>query len=107
MLTVFNTLHVTLSVLLILVILLQVGKGADMGAVFGGSSQTVFGTTGGTSFLTKLTVILAVLFVCSSVHLTLQTKASKSVIEGGSSPVEQVKPPAEKETPPQLPIPNK
>ena len=82
MLVFFNAVHLLLCVLLILVILLQVGKGADMGAVFGGSSQTVFGTTGGTTFLTKLTVILAVLFVCSSVYLTLQSKASKSVIEG-------------------------
>ena len=54
--TLIVILHVIVSVALILVILLQTGKGSDIGAVFGGgSSQTLFGSTGPTSFLSKMT----------------------------------------------------
>ena len=58
------------SVALILVILLQTGKGSDIGAVFGGgSSQTLFGSTGPTSFLSKLTAGAAIVFMLTSLFL--------------------------------------
>jgi len=61
MYTLIVVLHVIVSVALILVILLQTGKGSDIGAVFGGgSSQTLFGSTGPTSFLSKLTAGAAI-----------------------------------------------
>jgi len=61
MYTLIVILHVIVSVALILVILLQTGKGSDIGAVFGGgSSQTLFGSTGPTSFLSKLTAGAAI-----------------------------------------------
>ncbi|MGC8906401.1 MAG: preprotein translocase subunit SecG [Desulfomonilaceae bacterium] len=63
--------HLLVCIALILIILLQTGKGADIGAVFGGgSSQTVFGSTGATTFLSKVTIVAAVLFMCTSIVLT-------------------------------------
>jgi preprotein translocase subunit SecG len=55
--------------MLTVVVLLQKGKGADAGAVFGGSSQTVFGSGGAGNFLTKLTTGLAVAFFATSMFL--------------------------------------
>jgi len=52
------------------VVLLQTGKGADMGAVFGGGSQTLFGSSGAGNFLTKLTTGTAIAFMVTSLVLT-------------------------------------
>ena len=62
--------HVTACLFLIGVVLLQQGKGADMGAVFGGSSSTIFGSGGAGNFLTRLTTIMAVVFMLTSLTLT-------------------------------------
>ncbi|MGE3919937.1 MAG: preprotein translocase subunit SecG [Gammaproteobacteria bacterium] len=63
--------HVLLAVSLIALVLVQHGKGADMGAAFGsGASQTVFGSQGSTSFLLKLTGVIAALFFITSLVLT-------------------------------------
>ncbi|MCB9476460.1 MAG: preprotein translocase subunit SecG [Deltaproteobacteria bacterium] len=63
-------LHVVLCLFLILVILLQSGKGADMGAVFGGGgSNTVFGSSGGATFMAKLTAVAAALFMITCLSL--------------------------------------
>ena len=69
--TLFLTvLHVTVCLLLIVVVLLQRGKGADIGAVFGGGgSSTVFGSRGAGNFLTKLTTGAAVVFMVTSLSL--------------------------------------
>lgn len=61
--------HIVACVFLIGVVLLQQGKGADMGAVFGGSSQTVFGSSGAGNFLTRLTTGMAVVFMITSLTL--------------------------------------
>ena len=64
--------HVLIASGLILMVLLQSGKGADIGAAFGGgSSQTVFGGRGAATFLSKATTVLAVLFMVMSIALTL------------------------------------
>ncbi len=64
-------LHVFACIFLIAVVLLQTGKGADMGAVFGGgSSETVFGSSGAGNFLTKLTTGIAILFMLTSLVMT-------------------------------------
>ncbi len=55
---------------LIVVVLLQTGKGADMGAVFGGGSQTLFGSSGAGNFLTHLTTATAIIFMLTSLILT-------------------------------------
>ena len=68
--------HVLCTLFLILVILLQTGKGAAMGSGLGaGSSQTMFGSSGAANFLTKITTAIATLFMITS--LTLATMSSK------------------------------
>lgn len=62
-------LHVVVCVMLILIVLLQTGKGAEMGAAFGGSTQTVFGSSGPAGFLNKLTTAVAILFMVTSLLL--------------------------------------
>ncbi|MEE2679583.1 MAG: preprotein translocase subunit SecG [Myxococcota bacterium] len=64
-------LHVIVSIFLIAVVLLQRGKGAEMGAVFGGGgSSTVFGSRGAGNFLTRLTTGAAVVFMLTSLGLS-------------------------------------
>ena len=68
---VLTVLHVLVCFFLIAVVLLQRGKGAEMGAVFGGgASSTVFGSRGGANFLTKLTTASAALFMITSLTLS-------------------------------------
>lgn len=78
-----KAIHVIVSLLIILTILLQPGKGGDLGSMFGGgTSESVFGSSGAVPFLTKVTRILAVLFILSSLSLGYFStrKVSKSVI---------------------------
>lgn len=85
------TIHILLCFILVVIILLQKGKGADIGAVFGGTSQTLFGSTGATSFLQKLTVIIAAGFILTSLGLSIfmgQAKKS-SVMDKVKIPVTQ------------------
>lgn len=87
--TLITVLHVAGAFILIIVILLQSGKGAAMGSGLGaGSSQSMFGSSGAGNFLTKLTTGVAILFMVTSLTLaTLSTnKKSKSVMEGVDSP---------------------
>lgn len=67
---VVTILHVLACFVLIVVVLLQTGKGADIGAVFGGSSQTIFGSSGAGNLLTRLTTWTAVVFMLTSLFLT-------------------------------------
>lgn len=67
---VITVLHVVACFVLIVVVLLQTGKGADIGAVFGGSSQTIFGSSGAGNLLTRLTTWTAVVFMVTSLVLT-------------------------------------
>ena len=83
--TIITVIHVIGAFCLILTVLLQAGKGAAMGSgLGGGSSQTMFGSSGAGNFLTKLTTGIAILFMVTS--LTLATfsnnKKSSSVIQG-------------------------
>jgi len=74
--------HVIVCIALILIILLQTGKGADIGAAFGGgSSQTVFGSGGATTFLSKVTIGAAVVFMVTSIVLTYFSGKGVSSIE--------------------------
>lgn len=71
MLTFLMVIQGILSVLLIVLILLQKGKGADMGVSFGaGASDTLFGATGAMSFFAKITWVLAFLFMLNSVAIS-------------------------------------
>ncbi|MBW1980420.1 MAG: preprotein translocase subunit SecG [Deltaproteobacteria bacterium] len=87
--TILVIVHVLISIALIIVVLLQTGKGADIGAVFGGSSQTLFGSSGGSTFFSKLTTIVAIIFMLSSLTL-----AYRSHQYGGESVMSNVKPAA-------------
>jgi len=82
------TLHVIVSAILIGMVLLQKGKGADIGAAFGGASQTVFGPRGAQSFLAKLTTGAAILFMFTSLGLALTTAKKSSVMESVPAPVQ-------------------
>lgn len=72
-------LHVSCTLFLILVILLQTGKGAAMGSGLGaGSSQTMFGSSGAGNFLTKMTTAIATLFMITSLTLAIMSSKEKS-----------------------------
>ncbi len=66
-----SVLHLIICIFLVLVILLQQGKGADMGATFGGGGNTLFGASGADTILIKVTTITAILFMCTSVYLAI------------------------------------
>jgi preprotein translocase subunit SecG len=62
--------HVIVCVALIMIVLLQTGKGADIGAAFGGGgSNTLFGTSGASTFLSKATTVAAIVFMITSLTL--------------------------------------
>jgi preprotein translocase subunit SecG len=87
MTTIVVIIHVIVSLALICIVLLQQGKGAGIGAAFGGSSQTVFGSTGAAPFLAKLTAVAAILFMCTSLGLTfLGRQKAPSVMQGAEKP---------------------
>jgi len=66
--------HITVCFLMIGAILLQAGKGAEIGAAFGGSSQTVFGSRGPGTFLSKVTVAAAIIFMLTSLGLAVLSR---------------------------------
>ncbi|MFM7840968.1 MAG: preprotein translocase subunit SecG [Nitrospira sp.] len=66
--------HVLVCFLMIASILLQSGKGAEIGAAFGGSSQTVFGSRGPGTFLSKVTIAAAIIFMVTSISLAILSK---------------------------------
>lgn len=71
--------HILLAVLMIVLILVQHGKGADAGATFGGGgAATVFGASGSASFLTRLTAVLTALFFITSISLAVFAKQQTS-----------------------------
>ena len=74
MYTALTILHVLVAFIMVGVILLQSGKGAEIGAAFGGSSQTVFGARGANTFLGKLTAVAATIFMVTSLSLAIMSK---------------------------------
>ncbi len=84
MITVLVVLHVIIALFLILVVLVQQGKGADLAGAFGGGgSQTAFGARGATTLLHKLTTAFFILFVVTSMTLAiLQAHPRSSVMSG-------------------------
>ncbi|MFH1043561.1 MAG: preprotein translocase subunit SecG [Pseudomonadota bacterium] len=89
-LTLILTVHVLVALGIIFLVLLQHGKGADMGAAFGGgSSGSLFGATGSANFLSRTTAALAVVFFLTSLGLayvaTHKPKMERSVMQGVTS----------------------
>jgi preprotein translocase subunit SecG len=85
-------LHVTVCILLILIVLLQSGKGAEMGvSLGGGAGQTLFGAGGPATILTKITTGVAVIFMLTSLTLAVMSgnQSETSVMKDNLPPVEQ------------------
>ncbi len=76
--------HAVACLFLISIVLLQGGKGAEIGAAFGGSSQTIFGSRGAATFLSKLTTGAAVVFMLTSLTLSMVANKHASVIKEGT-----------------------
>jgi len=87
----FLTIHIMVCIVLIIAILLQSGKSADLAGAFGGmGSQSVFGPRGAATLLTKATTVSAILFMITSLGLwILSAKGERSVISGEEAPIEQ------------------
>ena len=86
---VLTILHIAVSIFMIAVVLLQSGKGAEMGASFGSSgSQSVFGAGGGSTFLSKMTTGAAVVFMLPSLTLAYISgnPSSSSIMSRKSTP---------------------
>ncbi|HOS98469.1 MAG TPA: preprotein translocase subunit SecG [Deltaproteobacteria bacterium] len=79
------TIHIAVCIGLIISVLLQAGKGADIGAVFGGSgSQALFGSAGPVDFIKKATLVMVVVFMLTSLTLGFFNleRPSKSIMSG-------------------------
>jgi preprotein translocase subunit SecG len=90
--------HVIVCVALIMIVLLQTGKGADIGAAFGGgASNTLFGTSGASTFLSKATTVAAIVFMLTSLSLAYLTsqRPTSSVVTEAPAAVETKAPSAE------------
>lgn len=91
-------LHVLVAVCLIAMILMQKGKGADMGAAFGtGASNTMFGSIGSMPFLVKVTGTLAAIFFATSLILSYFNVQLVKKAQTVTTPTEQVSLPAKHE----------
>ena len=90
------TVHIIVCIALIMIVLLQTGKGADMGAAFGGGgSQTLFGSTGASSFLSTATTWAAIIFMvtCLSLAYNSSHKTGRSIMKDVKVPAaEQAQP---------------
>jgi len=92
--TAIIVIHVVVCIALILIVLLQTGKGAGLGAAFGGSTQTVFGATGAAGFFEKLTTAVAIIFMVTSLSLTYISARSggRSVMKAPAAEEEKATP---------------
>ena len=94
----FIIIHVLVCIALIMIVLLQTGKGSDMGAAFGGgSSQTLFGSTGASTFLSKATTGAAIVFMLTSLGLAWMSShrtGTESVVTAAPAPIESSAQPA-------------
>jgi preprotein translocase subunit SecG len=101
MTTFLVVLHVLVCVILIVVVLLQRGKGAEIGAVFGGgASSTVFGSRGAGNFLTRITTSAAIIFMITSLALAYfnaESREGERLFEEGAEEAEAAAPAAEGE----------
>ncbi|MCF6245822.1 MAG: preprotein translocase subunit SecG [Desulfobacula sp.] len=90
--TLVVALHITACILLILIVLLQSGKGAEMGvSLGGGAGQTLFGASGPATLLTKITTVVAIIFMVTSLTLAYMSghQSESSVMKGNPIPVEK------------------
>ncbi len=106
--TLLTIVHVLVCLFLVGIVLLQHGKGADIGASFGGSSQSLFGSEGPLPLLNKITTAVAVLFMVTSVSLAYISahKSTGSVMtEEAASQQQTVEEPAGSTEMKEIPMP--
>jgi preprotein translocase subunit SecG len=94
-----TSLHIIVSAILIGMVLLQKGKGADIGAAFGGASNTVFGPRGAQSFMAKLTTGAAVIFMITSFFLAVTSSKKSSIMESVTPPAQSQQAPVQRPPP--------
>ena len=108
MVTILTIIHILVCVFMVSIVLLQHGKGADIGATFGGGGQSLFGTEGPVPLMNKITTAAAILFMVTSISLAyISAHRSTSTVMGGYStpaPAQQAAPPAE-QLPERVPMP--
>ena len=96
-------LHIIVCVILVLVVLLQSGKGADLAGAFGGgATQTAFGSRGPASFLSRMTTVAAIIFMVTSIGLSMMTEKrgvdDKSVLDTGKTSAQDAATPTDNST---------
>ncbi|MBI4589008.1 MAG: preprotein translocase subunit SecG [Candidatus Rokubacteria bacterium] len=95
MYTLLVVLHVIVSLAIIAIVLLQAGKGADIGSAFGGAgSQAVFGSMGTPTLLGKITTGVAIVFMLTSFSLAMLASRRAASVMTQPTPVQQPAPPA-------------
>jgi preprotein translocase subunit SecG len=100
MFTFILIIHIIVCLFLIVIVLVQGGKGAELGAAFGGSSQTLFGARGAATLFGKLTTIAAVVFMLTSLTLAIMAaRGASSVVQSAPVATQQ------KQTAPRVPGP--
>jgi preprotein translocase subunit SecG len=98
--SILTVVHLVAAIAIIVLVLLQQGKGADMGAAFGGggSSQSLFGSRGSANFLSRTTAILALIFFTTGLTLAYiyagQRQSASSVTESAPVPARSAEVPA-------------
>ena len=107
MTTLLLIIHVLVALFLIGIVLLQHGKGADVGATFGGSSQSLFGTEGPVPLLNKITTLAAIVFMGTSISLAYISANKSTGTVMSDVPVQQatVPAPAADTSPVTIPMP--
>jgi preprotein translocase subunit SecG len=88
MTTILIIIHIVVCLFMVVIVLLQHGKGADIGATFGGSSQSLFGTEGPVPLMNKVTTAAAVIFMLTSISLAYLSshQGTGSVMQEYSTP---------------------
>jgi preprotein translocase subunit SecG len=92
MLTGITIVHILSAIALVLIVLLQTGRGSDIGAAFGsGASQTLFGSSGTSGFMTRITTVVVVLFMLTSLVLAIMYSKTRiiKVAPRQQAPIEQ------------------
>jgi preprotein translocase subunit SecG len=89
MFTLILIVHVIVCFFLIFIVLIQSGKGAELGAAFGGSSQTLFGARGAATLFSKLTTIAAIVFMITSFSLAIIASRGGSIVRKTPMATEQ------------------
>ena len=104
MITILTIIHILVCLFLVSIVLLQHGKGADIGATFGGGGQSLFGTEGPVPMLNKITTMAAVIFMVTSISLAYISahRTTSSVMGDYSIPA-----PAEQPSQVAEPLPDK